>query len=338
MAQNLVIVRPDTAVSRHRGDIIVDASVLFKLTPDIPASDNSSPKKKYLEILPFLAKNGYRIIIPEMVAFEAGQITGSGFDAGDLFRSNGRFQYEHDIKKMLKDAALPENSADKKNKNINILSGAGPQEVNDFCDKVKRALEKYNYEIEREPNRPEQLNIRSAARKNFMEIIKGSSQKGRGDDAIISLIERDYKDKKIGKPVFVLVDDIGLNLRIADFPHIKPVTTSELVYGLVQAGLGKDIGFPATIDAHDLDRKRRIDGSMCNRTNKPIPELIHKNEDAHMARIKDSPFTKSLEQLKEYLEKQQVGQSSIDDNISYREQLRKKFGIAKREHGGGIDR
>jgi hypothetical protein len=284
MSQNLVIDRPDTAVSHHRGDIIVDTSALFNLDYNIPDSNNRGSQNKYQEILPFLAKSGYRIIIPEMVAFEAGEIIGSGFDAGDLFGSNGRFQYKHDMKKLLKNAALPENSVDKKIKNINIISGTGPREINDFCDKVKGILEKYNNEIEQKKDRPEQFNIRSAARKNIMEM-RDSQQKGMGDDSIISLLERDYKEEKIGKPVFVLSDDIGLNVRILDFPYAKAVTTRELISSLIQAGLGKN---------NENPQSGRIN-----------------NEDVYKEYAKSHPFTQSLIQLKKDMDEGKL-QPSID--------------------------
>ncbi len=119
---NGVIANGDAQVS-YRGTIIVDASSLFELSEQIPQRDPIANSRdietsSYLDFLPFLARNGYRIVIPEMILIEAGKILKSGHNADSFSNRSLKFKSVDDLKqvsdkrqlltRMLKDSVLPE--------------------------------------------------------------------------------------------------------------------------------------------------------------------------------------------------------------------------------------
>jgi len=70
-----------------RGSVIVDACTLSLLSCDIPSkhrlaggSGRHALLHNYLEILPFLSRHGYEILIPAMVAFEAARTLPNGIN------------------------------------------------------------------------------------------------------------------------------------------------------------------------------------------------------------------------------------------------------------------
>jgi hypothetical protein len=86
-----------------RGIIIADTSAIWRLSVELPDKFKTTEARRNAEeitlcaILPFLAQNGYEIIIPEMVAFEAG-VARNGVALDDFF--NGEKAHSHAILRM----------------------------------------------------------------------------------------------------------------------------------------------------------------------------------------------------------------------------------------------
>jgi hypothetical protein len=86
-----------------RGIIIVDTSAIWRLSVELPDKFKTTEARRNDEkitlcaILPFLAQNGYEIIIPEMVAFEAG-VARNGVALDDFFE--GEKVQSHAILRM----------------------------------------------------------------------------------------------------------------------------------------------------------------------------------------------------------------------------------------------
>lgn len=74
--------------SPSRGTIIVDATSLIDMEMAIDPKfllNLENPPKTYLEILPALAKQGYRIIIPETAAYESASVLAGGINLSNYF-------------------------------------------------------------------------------------------------------------------------------------------------------------------------------------------------------------------------------------------------------------
>jgi|CXWL01.1.fsa_nt_gi rRNA-processing protein FCF1 len=296
----------------YRGDIIVDACVFLQLITDIPKEkqhEDGVVPRKFLDILPFLAKNGYRIIIPEMISYETANIMVSGADITNFHESKKKYSYST-LKPFLKDAILPETSPHKEHPNIEVISGTGPKEVDEFCDSMQRIAKNYTARIEgirrksikdTHVNYAEKLGRREAE----YEIKDAEKQLGNydGDDAIISLLDTKSKQSN-NKLLVVLTDDTGLKNRIAKkFSNVNAVTTTNLIYGVSRAGLGEDLGFPKTHTIEEIEIKRRVDfGKIAGE--RFISDKLHQNEDSYIANIDSQPFTKSLAELAEDLKRQ----------------------------------
>lgn len=314
----------------YRGDIIVDACVLFGLRADIPKGSAGVDSGKFLNLLPFLAKNGYHIIIPEMVAYEVGEITASGIDMSDCFRRKTRAG-DSILKPFLKDAALAENSPYKINPNIEIRANTGPAAVDEFCREFNKISENYRRRI----NEITSKDLKSRKNKSPNEIASGEARnamdyllktKPEGDDAIISLVGRSYKAAR-DKPLFVMTDDADLREKIKLIPSVNVVSTANLIYGLVGAELSAEVGFPPDISAFALEGERReLMDKIIGREKQDYP--VRCDEDNHISFINSLPFSKSLAELAEDLKKQKSGTADVNGCASADrlDKFRKKYG------------
>lgn len=296
----------------YRGDIIVDACVFLQLITDIPKEKQQEygvVPRKFLDILPFLARNGYRIITPEMISYEAANIMVSGADITNFHESKKKYSYST-LKPFLKDAILPETSPHKEHPNIEIISGTGPKEVDEFCDSMQRIAKNYTARIEgirrksikdTHVSYAEKLGRREAK----YEIKDAEKQLGNydGDDAIISLIDAKSKQSN-NKLLVLLTDDTELKNRIAKkFSNVNALTTTNLVYGVARAGLGEDLGFPKTHTIEEIEIRRRVDFAKIA-GERFRPSKLHNNEERYISHIDSQPFTKSLIELAVDLQRQ----------------------------------
>jgi hypothetical protein len=326
----------------YRGDIIVDATALIGLRVAIPNTNDGYSEKKYLDILPFLAKNGYRIIVPERVSLEAGDILASGFDVDTLFAGNGKFKEMHAVKSFLKDAALPESSNCKDNPNICIASNTGPKAADDFCSNMEEIVRAKNIELKNFKGsllRKSQHNvgsngveriINSQIHRRIRALRSSENSTDAGDKAIMSLLEEKY-NKQNGTPVFVLTDDADLRNKIKSFPHVGVPTVSNLIYGLVGSGLATEFGLPAGIKALDLENARieALKNIDIDRKEKYNPERIKLGEEQKIAFVNELPLSKSLMSLSNDLKRQKIetpaaNETSAGDAVAkFREKYKK---------------
>lgn len=79
----------DTGTKRRRGIIVVDSSTLYSMDALVPSHMQSvgttEPVPRYVDLLRFLARSGYEIIIPEMVALECAQRLADGSSLHTVF-------------------------------------------------------------------------------------------------------------------------------------------------------------------------------------------------------------------------------------------------------------
>jgi len=284
----------DKSQPQYRGDIIVDVTSLLALSANIAentANEDRNTPKKYLETLKFLANNDYRIIIPEITSYEAGNILASGKDVSSYLKNSPDKKSSNypALRSFLKDASLPDNSIHKETPNIRIATNTGPEEIDGFLKKLTD-LEKAQVH----------KTLKSTMAQDIISSQKQLNEKGNthSKDAINSLIENKYKTEN-STPVFVLTDDHDLLDKVKD-SNVKTVSTSQFIYSLAQSGLGDKVGFPQGISALELekDRRRQFKGIDA------IPERIHDNEDKYVTTVKKLDITKSFAKLNAALDKQ----------------------------------
>ncbi len=314
----------------YRGTIIVDANVLFGLCPHVPNNNGNGGKKinHYIDLLPFLAKNGYNIVIPEMVSFETGQLLKTGVNINDLYDKELLWKESKDVlTPLLKDAILPVGDKNKENPNINVVSGAGPYYVDEFLGKINELYRGMVVQIKglssvpgaNSKNNGIKISVYASTRNKITELVREMKEKGKkekidyGDEAIISLIGKDYKISD--KPVFVLTDDFGLRSQIySKYPSIKTITTDGFIASIVGAGLSVEAGLPESISIRKLELERRKEIATYDKDKKPLPETLHGDESEYINAINSSPFAKSLRQLADDLKKQKPSDGVAIEN------------------------
>lgn len=304
-----------TTEPSYRGDIIVDTCVLLEMISDIPKDkqySNSKTPVKYIDLLSFLAKNGYHIIIPEMISYEAGKVLASGTDVGKYY--SGERKYGHDIlSPFLKDAAQPEGSQEKVNPNIEILHNTGPKEIDRFLESMHRIVADYTArlkELRRDHSKNFNREIAELLAKNEVDygIKDAKNQLGNycGDDSIRSLVGRNYK-RKDNKLVVLLTDDNDLRMEMRrDFPSVESMTATYFIYSIANAGFGEEIGFDKSLSIEDLEKKRRLDCNTIANKKVAIPEKLHSNESGYIERVNSRAFAKSLAELAADLKRQKA--------------------------------
>ena len=301
----------------YRGDIIVNSDAFFNLCTDIHnyrGVIDSKRTGKYIDTLYFLSENGYHIIIPEMILFKAGRILASGDDINEFLGGPIDPKRHEILKPILKDASLPEGDKYKVHSNINITTDTGPDEINVFCKKIQDVSAEYTKRITQmrnSNNKPHHLDrsdigLDEANREvmHLLEKKKEAKKKGfnYGNEAIISLIEKDYINAS-DKPLFILTDDEVLTERIhgihAKFPHVNTITATSLINSIVDAGLGEKVGIPVSppsprpiISSKYLEKRQRQVSALFDKyKNVKVENYISPN----------SQFPKSLEELAAYL-------------------------------------
>ncbi|MDD4616259.1 MAG: hypothetical protein PHW76_03970 [Alphaproteobacteria bacterium] len=69
------------------GILVVDTNTLFGLSALYPDACPENPPRPLFEVLSFLGKNGFKVVVPEMVAFEAGRLLRDGSSIDMYFDS-----------------------------------------------------------------------------------------------------------------------------------------------------------------------------------------------------------------------------------------------------------
>lgn len=216
-----------------RGRIILDASAMmrlaFRIDPKLIDPGAINPPETYLDLIVFLAKNGYQILIPEMVALQATGILHGGTNTCASFSSDNTHPKvaRAFIKKIVRETG---------DINISIIRNTGPGQVDEYCTSL-RAIAEANSSDEQKRNRI--TSLQQTVNKNQF-----------GDDAIRSMLDRLPKEQR--DHVFVMGNDRELNDSVVAkgyasistrslfhdlakskiLPHagLKPETTSEQLF------------------------------------------------------------------------------------------------------------
>lgn len=213
---------------QRRGIIVVDTCSLFSLAGE------AQQGKHYFDILTFLSEHGYKILIPDMVAFEASQALPNGSNVGKYFQRKDN-RYHSALVKFIEDVAK------KKYPNIYITSTPEPTEIRNFIDKL--------VEITRlPPSNPK-------ARKLIMDHQdKNHNRRNWGDKAIQELVQDIQNTFQSQIPVHVLTQDYRFLSDIGySMPELNVLTAFGLLLAVVESGLCQAIPFlDHSANANDL--------------------------------------------------------------------------------------
>lgn len=325
--------RNNDSTTNNRGYVIVDSSTLFELMPEIPKDHNDGlPNKRYLDILPFLAKNGYNIIIPEIVSFETSQILENRINIGNYFGNRHGNNKYNSVDEILK--PFMKSVANNEYPNISILANTGPRDVDNFLSELKQ-LEKTKQSaakslkndkgFTRLSNHNSLTNLESnkIASKQFEFITKSTGYANNaerntrekfGNLAIMELL----KDRKIlennKNPIYVLTNNRELKEEISKLGNhsIKTSNSSDLLYSCSLSGVGKKIGFPENISTADFNTKRFQDYLAITKGKR---EATIKPENAeYVSRMENSLLAMSLTELNKTLDEQKENDKTANSN------------------------
>jgi hypothetical protein len=232
-----------TATTPIRGTIILDATAIILLAvpinPQFIDPSNPSPPTIYLDILPFLAKNGYRILIPETVALVAGDILADGTNISKYF-DNPKITKHPVTAQFLKSVARGDFP------NIEIQTNTGPEKADAYCNALNEATRfrvSHDHTIE--------ARAQNSASRQAIINAQVLYQKNLGDEAILSLLE---SLKPCGTDdLFIFINNTTLSKAIRN-AGIQPVGNRTLFHTMVDAGLLGNIGLKSTLTGEDLFR------------------------------------------------------------------------------------
>jgi hypothetical protein len=237
---------PSPVVRPHRGTIIVDASTLIFLGAEVAPhlrADGLHPTD-YLEVLRFLGRNGYRILIPEVVSLESAQVLATGQSLGNYFDSERKLT-QKSLKSFLHDAALPEGDPLKSNPNVQIVAHTGPAHVDRYCADMGNAV---NHSTLRFTGRNTRTVTANQQKRTHLVKLMERDRTDFGDDAILSLLEREGSGN-----VAVLANDTGLLRRVnREFPDVHTSNSVQLLYAMGRAGLNRSLGFAPQVRSRDI--------------------------------------------------------------------------------------
>ncbi|MDX2095247.1 MAG: hypothetical protein SFW64_04835 [Alphaproteobacteria bacterium] len=290
---------PQATVAPNRGTIILDASTIFYLAHPIDAqfvNPSHYPRlNSYLDLLPLLAKNGFRILIPEVVAIEAGDMLADG-------RELERSPYNHKPSDRMR-AGFLKSVARGHCPNISIVTNTGPKGANTYCQSLRIAVDLARIS--------EQANL-----KNMLKGIKThSNTKNLGDQAIMAMLESE-KYAQEGIPTLVMTDDRDLAIQ-AEKRGVQSVDTRSFLHNLVYSRLAAKMGLITQINGKNLtgedlfeDTYKKIEHRpqqdtgpwKTSQLEKHITNAFLRNLDSLNAR----PFARALVALKKDLDAQTV--------------------------------
>jgi hypothetical protein len=241
----MVTAAPPTHIP-SRGTVIVDTVTLFNLCAKVNDhfKDRSTAIKHYTEILPWLASNGFNVVIPEAVMLETGDLLRTGdrvesafpqVASSDEHRHRYAFKNEQ-IAHFLMDALKG------RYPNIHVEPSNGPPEVKAYLDEINRGMDIYR---KGEPDRGRAIIMN--ARKHQPEHF--------GDLAIAHYVTH----RKPGEKIFLLSDDLTFSQALAKKEKIVEVNTSGLLHDLVAQKLHTKLGLKAHVSPEDLLENCTVD-------------------------------------------------------------------------------
>lgn len=121
---------------KTRGTIIVDSNALFFLSaPTGKGEDASGNTCRYLSLLNFLAAHGFKIIIPESVAFETTRYLASGKNINEWRDNQNPSPMQQNLMGYIRHAI---NGGD----NLHVPVCDGPKDVKKFLDEARHVTER----------------------------------------------------------------------------------------------------------------------------------------------------------------------------------------------------
>lgn len=288
-----------------RGTIIVDASTLLKLAAPISETYWNPYKPHpgtFLHLLNFLADQGYRILIPETVALEAGHVTADGIALKRSSYPQGQEFNFIRASSFLKSIANARDQATSWGREIRIVADTGPEEANEYCKKVR--ISQHNISTDpffrtngkRSSSQSGNYLTVNAFEDRLASIRHITDTKHLGDRAVGSLLKKE-RQTPAGN-ILVLSDDRALCNQIWTDHETMSMSAKYCVFAFMAAGLGAEAGFSADVKPEEMV-DNLIRKNPCYRINgeyKPAdPGRLSKA-------IANYPFYLSLQQLRQDLE------------------------------------
>ncbi len=266
-----------------RGRIVVDTCALMDLgvEADERLQDNTDPNRidYYYKTLPALAAQGFEIVIPEAVAYEAARTLKGGHYLGAYFDSDSKCS--RDLVRFMEEIAHGQH------KNIRIVETEGPPDVVTFLKKLHQIVESHDTFEEK------QYRIRS--------LERGKKKRAQYGDSAIKhyLADLDKSPYRGQQDVYVLSSDGPLlkNMASMDNPHLCLLNMRGYMEALAENGLFTGLGFNDTpnlaqdIYEKDISAKRpsrnkndmadktavdRSCGENPNKPQRPFAQALHR--------------------------------------------------------------
>lgn len=282
----------------HRGTIVMSASGLISLCSKVSdrLKEDGLYPDNYLDILGFLGKNGYQIVIPEMVSVEAANIIRNGFCINDAFGKSGKFATQPKLEPLLKDAARAAGSPLKNFTGISIATHTGPEEVEALLDRLNHHTNNQQ-ELSKQPHAKKRAHPQNIIH-TLSDNLWISEKTDFGDRAILSLLSKE----PLAEPITVITNDVDLMRTIRDqFPDVCPLAVPNFVYSIGQSGVAHHAGFAKGL-AGDALREDRWQGHAQYRPKNSNPSKP--NAQFHPNIAKHSTLYGSLQVLANDLDRQ----------------------------------
>ncbi len=278
----------DQQDKEYRGTIIVDTCVLSDFSLAFPKSFRQKGSQKpqtYLDILTFLAKNGYHIIIPEMIAIEAVEMVADGKSVKDWVKhdTNNDHHYSETLMPFLKDVAKGNYP------NIEIISGSGEESADNYCTDFNQILN--NIKSHKNGYNGTEYQNKMKLMTEINALSKDIVRDDYGDKAIKSLLNTYPKDS-----TFVLTDDKKLLADINKNYKDNSLSSYRLLQALPLAKLFQNAGIKELADIVKLENIRRRE-LMKVRYNESYNELSEEDGIKCVRFLQHHPFLQSLKEL-----------------------------------------
>jgi hypothetical protein len=277
----------------YRGIIIVDTSALIDMEHRVGSNlkNNGAGIERYLDILPFLAAHGYKVLIPEMVAYETTTTLSGGKNVSRYFPRPAKPDWftHADL------TAFFEKVQKGQWPNIAITPTIEPPEVVKFLQALHRIVDAH-----------------PTPSFDAATLLAGA-QKGAkadfGDKAIAHLLQKFASPmKRVGVPVFFLsTDRHAMKALSSECPDAGMLTVNGMVDGMLRNRLHAPLGLkPQCSTANiidDIATQTRLTSSGTQGAHTAIIDLGGRkyaewaNRPGFDSCIKDKPFMGSVSKV-----------------------------------------
>jgi hypothetical protein len=281
-----------TAATPIRATIVLSTDAMLALSQPVPKeyrrTDVMNPITTYLDLLPFLGRHGYRILIPEIVSVKTAQVLADGRNTKNFFEapSYSEMGYARPFLKMVAHDGYP---------NISIVTNTGPADVDAYCDALRAALGISNVR----PRDHTKNFYKGRERSHAIIDLIGDKSIGSGLPSVSTLANTLAHEKK-DPPLIVLTDDGHIMEQLSG--HARYLRIRYFMHYLVESGIGHAAGLTADASSDAMSRqiytarKRPIELIEGQFSSKGTYDFVRS------ARNKPSPLYGTLEELKRDLD------------------------------------